>query len=485
MQSDHVKDFQTEPFLPATMASDSDSDSDSSCDEPVRTTPVRKGSFGSVKTAATTYSSGADSDSSDDDSSDVESSGKAAKLAKAAKGDSSSGGSFAKKKSVIKNPKSEYSSGDFVPEGISEEGMLAFFSKPIEENDNTPKEKARKAPDRKQFLDMADALMIKTEMEMTSCEEMSANLSTEFEADDPPVRYVADITIEEEARNYKDKGDKETMVPKVTAITISQDKREMRLSRVRDRISKKNHSRHSSLPSLDEDSIICERRHSFCSPPSIGSDNFSNHELAILGRTSPKINALCKRPRVLTLEDMDDIEFPFPSQSLSNKQFCAHDETNSTTIAKSSMGTWEGNGHDLSHGNPSDYIEDSFGMSEEVASQWQIDGSSPHEPALRRVSLSSACSPNASNLEDIAFRLGSISLYSGDRSSSFRPKRPSLHRRLSFNMLPSPDQIAAAIPDYPPPRHPAMQRRVSMPSITSAPRRRHRRNTTQIVLPPK
>jgi hypothetical protein len=246
-----------------------------------------------------------------------------------------------------------------------------------------------------------------------------------------------------------------------------------------------HHSRHSSLSSLEEDSSICERRLSFCSSPSMGSDNFSSHTLAILGRTSPEINALCKRPRIVTLEDMDDIELPFPSQSLSNKKFCAHDETNSTTIASSSMGTWEGNGHDLSHGNPSDYIEDSFGMSEEVSFLWQIGGSSPYEPAPRRVSLSPACSPNASNLEDIAFRLGSISLYSGDRSSSFRPKRPSLHRRLSFDMLPSPDQIAAAIPDYPPPRHPTLQRGVSLPANISAPRRRHRRNTTQIVLPPK
>jgi hypothetical protein len=248
-----------------------------------------------------------------------------------------------------------------------------------------------------------------------------------------------------------------------------------------------HHSRHSSLSSLEEDSSICERRLSFCSSPSFGSDNFSSPALAILGRTSPEINALCKRPRVLTLEDMDDIELPSPSpQSLSNKKFCSHDEITSTTI-ESSMGTWEGNGYDLSRRNPNENTEDPFDMSEEFPFPWQNGGTSPYEPALRRVSLAPACSssPNASNLEDIAFRLGSISLYSGDRSSSFRPKRPSLHRRVSFDMLPSPDQIAAAISDYPPPRHPALQRGVSLPSITSAPRRRHRRNTTQIVLPPK
>jgi hypothetical protein len=238
------------------MASDSDSDSDSgssSSDEPVR---VPKGS------------SGDDADTSDDDSSDDDSSGDGAKAAK--KGDdddSSSGGSFAsddnsdndkpeKKKSVSKPSKAGRSSGG-VPEGISEEAMQAFFSKPVEEDEDEPKEKARKAPERNKSLEISDSLMRTTEVEMkkrrdelsmsqhslASCEDMLANLSAEFEADDPLAMNVPEFSIEEEARKYRENGDKEPKVPKVTANTILQNKREMRLAKVRDRIRKKEEAK--------------------------------------------------------------------------------------------------------------------------------------------------------------------------------------------------------------------------------------------------
>ena len=73
----------------------------------------------------------------------------------------------------------------------------------------------------------------------------------------------------------------------------------------------------------------------------------------------------------------------------------------------------------------------------------------------------------------------------GTSMSNTTTKRPSLHRRISFQMLPRMDEILQAAvaeeDEKKPLARPALQKAVSLSNVVTPPRRHHRRNTAQIL----
>lgn len=209
------------------------------------------------------------------------------------------------------------------------------------------------------------------------------------------------------------------------------------------------HSRHSSLSSLD-DLSLGDPSLSISRTPS-PFDSMS-HSVTILATTSPEINALCKRPRVLTLDNISDL--PSPPQPRSAKKFCAAEEATSTYFSSSSSGSWDV--RDLDHSAWGDSVVCSS------TSEWSSQDDTKY--------CLSPCTPTDRNLEDIAYQLGGISLHGNDS----RIKKPTLHRRVSVDQLPTPAEISSP------------ERMLDViPTPRPVPRlRRHRRNTTQIVLQP-
>lgn len=224
-------------------SSDCSSSSDSTFETPAYSAPAK----GSEKTVDTyTYdgsddsssdgSFASDSDNEDSDSSDDEAPKAKTKPEKPAPA------------STSKEPEGG------VPEGISEEAFKAFFSKPLD--DEVSPKPQRRAPERTPSigLDASEHLVKQTEIEMEkrrrelsvsthsleSCEEMLENLSAEFDFDEP--KQVEDFDIAKAAEAYK-KEPKEKKAPTVSQTTLLKNKREMRLSKVRERLRAKEEAK--------------------------------------------------------------------------------------------------------------------------------------------------------------------------------------------------------------------------------------------------
>jgi len=193
--------------------------------------------------------------------------------------------------------------------------------------------------------------------------------------------------------------------------------------------------------------------------------------VAILASSSPEIQALCKK---LPLEQQPSFHFH-------------------SSISKSSNSSLENNGSKEKHDTHTP-----FWTSTEAVST-----------TANRVSMSPPLANNRSPLQDvtgeITASLSNIRLYPSprklDRQESNKenipppltpqeakttispthppkPERPTLHRRVSFDMLPSPSEISSP--------HRTLHHANSTGHLMSKRRRpRHRRNTTQIVVPPQ
>lgn len=153
-----------------------------------------------------------------------------------------------KPKKVVKN-----TIPSLVPEGISEQAKMAFFSKPIDDDD-APKPVKRGAKSGKNDdLDSSTHMIEENVRAMQRrCDEMSASIHSILSCeellkdvskdilssdDDDGDGFVDDVSIEELAEHYKK--EPKSLERKVTATTMLQNKREMRMNKVRERIQKK------------------------------------------------------------------------------------------------------------------------------------------------------------------------------------------------------------------------------------------------------
>ena len=227
--------------------SDSD-DSSSSSDCSSSAASYEDNPVYNVKSSAKTVDTTDSSDSSDDDDSS-----------------SSSGESFGSDSSddekPAAKPKQRKSDPGFVPEGISEEAMKAFFSTPVDHDESESEhkeEKTRKAPERTPSigLDASEHMAKHTEMEMQkrhselsqsthslkSCEELLESFEKDMAMDEPDV-VVEDVDIAAMAEEYKKNKKKEDRAPTVSQTTLLKNKREMRLAKVRERLRKKEEAK--------------------------------------------------------------------------------------------------------------------------------------------------------------------------------------------------------------------------------------------------
>jgi len=152
----------------------------------------------------------------------------------------------------IKNKKnfkrSASTSSDEAPDGISKEAMEAFFSAPLPESPvKAPKERAPPARSESIGADAAEELIKRNEEEMNkrrnelsksmhSIESMESDLE-DLEFSDNEPEMVGDISIEEEAKEYKNNVKERNT--SLTKMGMMRNKRDMRMAKVRERIQKK------------------------------------------------------------------------------------------------------------------------------------------------------------------------------------------------------------------------------------------------------
>ena len=326
-----------------------------------------------------------------------------------------------------------------------------------------------------------------------------------------------------------------------------------------------SHSRQSSLSSLGTESILgkAERRLSLDE----SCDNSASPAMAILASSSPEIRELCRKsldPSLLLPNDSsssmgEECHLP-PSWShlLQQPQLKPdeHDDTHSTSV--STEESWDDyyNRHGLllHHISVHDlddrdgklvhcqgYDDDEVDMpttplkAQETSSPVPRVSTSPQEGskmvegvgrALESISLyqeEEDSKPTATTAPSLQIDSTASTTVSQNKENRLPLKRPSLHRRVSFDMLPSMDQIATALPNASPEQQqqqqPSASRSNRLETDTISPaaldrrrttgsvfmlcgqtpprypvrrqssaqerrrRPRHRRNTTQIVLP--